>query len=239
MDARRAFAATRWSLIARATGVEEGSRAALEELAAGYWYPLYAFARRRGASPEDAEDLVQSFFARLLEKAWLEQADRDRGRFRTFLLAAFRHHTSHVAERAAARKRGGDRAWLSLDGAESRYEAEASTALAPEALYERRYALALIDRAWARLAERTRARGPDSAERFDVLRPYLEEDDTPVYRVTATRLGLSETAVKVAVHRMRGHFRDALRAEVADTLDDPASVDDEIRRLMEAVASST
>lgn len=233
--APQAFTPTRWSVVARATGAEPEARTALEELAQGYWYPLYVFARRRGAKPEDAEDQVQSFFARLIERGWLGQADPGRGRFRTFLLAAFRHHGSNVAEHEAAQKRGGHRTILSLDDAEARYETEAKRSLAADALYERRYALALIDRAWARLAGRYRSRSAESAERFDVLRPYLEGDDAPVYRVTATRLGLSETAVKVAVHRMRGQFRDALRTEVADTLDDAPAVDEEIRRLMEAL----
>lgn len=233
-----AFVPTRWSVVARATGRDPAARTALEELARGYWFPLYAFARRSGLSPEDAEDRVQSFFARLLDKGWLEQADPERGRFRTFLLVAFRHHASHERERDRALKRGGGSTVLSLEHAETRYEEDARRSLPADRLYERRYTLALLDRAWARLAGRYRARGVDSAERFEVLRVYLEDADTPVYRVAAGRLGLSETAVKVAVHRLRGHFRDALRAEVADTLDDPAKVDDEIHRLMESIAST-
>ncbi len=231
------FVPTRWSLVAAAASRDERSGAALEELCGAYWYPLYAFARRRGASPADAEDLVQSFFARLLEKEWIADADRERGRFRTFLLTAFRHHASHVREHARASKRGGGVAPLSLDDAEARYGLEPAGGLAPEALFERRYALTLLERAWERVARRYRSGDARKAERFEVLRPRVEGEAEGTYRDAADRLGLTETAVKVAVYRLRGHLREALRTEVADTLEDPREVDDEIRRLMAALAA--
>lgn len=233
------FAPTRWSLVAAAAVDDPHGRAALADLCEAYWYPLYAFARRSGASPEDAGDLTQGFFAKLLEKGWLAQADRERGRFRTFLLAAFRHFAANERARAAAQKRGGGRAPLSLDlgDAETRYSSEPAKGLRPEALYERRYALTLLARAWARVAADYRAKSSAKAERFERLRPYLEGDDAPPYREIAGHLGLSETAVKVAVHRLRGHLRDALRREVADTLDAGADVDAEIRDLMAALGA--
>lgn len=230
------FDSTRWSLVATASGDGETARTALGELARAYGYPLYAFARRLGRSPEDAQDLVQSFFQEVIEKHALERADPRRGRFRTFLLTAFRNHASKRREHDAALKRGGGARMLSLDleDGEARYALEPSGGLEAERLFERRFALVLLDRAMARLAERYRSGSAAKAERYEALRPYLDGEGPP-YRVVGERLGLSETAVKVAVHRLRGHFREALRAEVADTIADPAGVDDEIRDLMRAI----
>jgi RNA polymerase sigma factor (sigma-70 family) len=229
------FVPTRWSLVSRAASHDGSARAALEDLCAAYWYPLYAFARRSGSSPEDAEDVVQSFFATLLEKEWLAQADPERGRFRTFLLAAFRHHASHVRERGRAQKRGGGRIPVPLDDAEVRYAREPADRLTAEALYERRYALILLERAWTRVAERYREGGDAKAERFEALRPCVEGRDHAPYREIGERLGLGETAVKVAVHRLRGRFRESLRREVRDTIEDPAEVDAEIQGLLQAL----
>jgi RNA polymerase sigma factor (sigma-70 family) len=224
--------------VAAAGADDPQGRAALEDLCAAYWYPLYAFARRAGSTADDAADLTQGFFARLIEKDWVDQADRERGKFRTFLLAAFRHYTSNQQARAGAKMRGGDKRVFSLDvgEAESRVRLEPATGLTAEQIYARRYALTLIDRAWERLAVRYRKGRPERAHRFDVLRPCLEGDGAPPYRELGERLGLSETAVKVAVHRLRGHFREALRNEVADTLEQGADVDAEIRDLMAALA---
>ena len=225
------------------TEYDEVARTALGELAEAYAYPLYAFARRLGRSPDDARDLVQSFFAELIEKDGLVRADPERGRFRTFLLTAFRNHASKQRDREQALKRGGGQPLLSLDAddGERRYAAEPEAGLDAERLYERRFALVLLDRAEARLAARYRATTPEKAERFAMLRPCLDGDG-PSYRILANRLGLSETAVKVAVHRLRGHFREALRAEVADTLAEPspdaATVDAEIRTLRSALGTN-
>lgn len=230
------FVPTRWSLVVAAASDDARAGAALEELCAAYWYPLYAFARRGGASPEDAQDGVQSFFATLLDKHWLAQADRRRGRFRTFLLAAFRHHASHVRERERAQKRGGGRIHLTLDDAETRYAREPAGGLDAEALYARRFALTLLDRAWARVATRYRSGRPGKAERFAALRPFVEGEGEGSYRDVGAALGLSETAVKVAVHRLKGHLREALRGEVADTLGPDDDVDAEIRSLLAVLA---
>jgi RNA polymerase sigma-70 factor (ECF subfamily) len=230
------FRTTRWSLVLDAGAA--GSGAALEELCAAYWLPLYAFARRRGSAPADAEDLVQGFFAALIEKRHLADADRDRGRFRAFLLTSFKHFASKEREKASAKKRGGGRPVLSLDfeHGERVLRLEPADGRTPEATFERRYALALIDRAFDRLAVRYRSGGPEKADRHDALAPLLTGGPAQPYREIGERLGLTETAVKVAVHRMRQHYKEALRAEIADTVGDPSEVDDEIRRLMEAVS---
>lgn len=229
------FHTTRWSLVADAGAA--GERVILGELCAAYWMPLYVFARRSGHDEHDARDLVQGFFATLIEKDYLADADRERGRFRTFLLAAFKHHASKERAKEQAQKRGGDRVRLSLDfdDGERRYRLELTDDQTPEDLFERRWALTLLDRALERLAARERARGATEAERFEALRPLLTGGPSQPYREIGEQLGINETAVKVAVHRMRARYRDALRAEIADTVTDPAFVDDEILRLMEAV----
>ena len=229
------FQPTRWSLVASAG--HEGSHAALEELCAAYWYPLYAFLRRRGSSPHDAADLVQGFFAALIEKDYVADADRSRGRFRTFLLASLKNHVFKERAKQATKKRGGDRVALSLDfeDGEERYAAESADDLSAEDLFERRWALLVLDRVLERLATYYRSGTPGRAERFEALRPFLGGARGEGYRDVGIRLGISETAVKVAVHRMRGRYRDMLRAEIADTVGDSALVDDEIQRLMEAV----
>lgn len=237
MEAR--FATTRWSLIAAASGpLPDPSRAALGALCEAYWYPLYAFARRSGEAPADAQDLVQGFFARLIEKDWVGQADRDRGRFRTFLLAAFRHFASNERAKARALKRGGGVRMHGLDfeAGEKRYQHEPADGWSPAALYERRFALLLIERAKARLAARYDGVDKDKQERFRRLMPLVAGGADRLYREVAEGLGLTETAVKVAVHRLRRRFGDALRAEVADTLQDPGEVEAELLRLRAALA---
>lgn len=232
------FRTTRWSLVASVREADPGAaRAALEELCRTYWYPLYAFLRRGGSDAEEAADLTQGFFAALVEKDYVGQADRQRGRFRTFLLAALRHYASKERAKAGARKRGGDRTILSLDfeDGERRYRREPADRLTPEAMYERRWALTLLDRALTRLAEHERGGGAARAERFEALRPLLAGEGNETYRQIGERLGMSETAVKVAVHRMRGRYRDILRREIADTVAREEQIDDEIRRLMEVL----
>jgi RNA polymerase sigma-70 factor (ECF subfamily) len=232
-----AFRPTRWSLVERAAGEEDGAaRLAWEDLGAAYWYPLYAFLRRRGRSPEDAEDLVQGFFERILSTGRLARADPTRGRFRTFLLAALEHHAMHEDEKARAGKRGGGRRVLALDRAEGerRYAVEPATEETAEGLFERRWALEVLDRALAAVAARAREGPPERAERHGALAPLLWHDGPPA-REVAERLGLSETAVRVALHRLRAQVREALREEVRETLSDPADLDDEMRRLAEAL----
>lgn len=242
------FFTTRWSVV-QAAGRQRpggppppGARAALESLCAAYWPPLYAWARRSGAGADEAADAVQDFFARLLEKGDLAAADPLRGRFRAFLLTAFRHHWSNLRDRERAQKRGGGRRLLSLSGGvpldtgpeEAAYEpAHART---PEAEFERRWALAVLDRALQRLAAE-QARAGKSAD-FARLRPYLVAggDDTPLREVAAAA-GRSEGAVKVALHRLRRRYGELLREEVAGTLDDPSAVEDELRDLSGALGA--
>jgi RNA polymerase sigma factor (sigma-70 family) len=234
------FRPTRWSLVARAASPADATApTALEELCRAYWYPLYAFLRRRGRAPEDAEDLVQGFFAGLLERGALAQADPARGRFRTFLLAALLHHASHEREKAGAAKRGGRHGSISLDAldAEQRYALEPAGGETAEALFERRWALETLERALARVAEEARAGAPEAAERHAALVPLLWGEGGPQHDV-AVRLGLSATALRVALHRLRVGVREALRREVRETLSDPADLDDELARLAAALRAS-
>jgi RNA polymerase sigma-70 factor (ECF subfamily) len=231
------FATTRWSLVVSA-GTRDGAdgRAALAALCGAYWFPLYAFARRRGAGPDDAADLVQGFFADLLGRDSIRTASPERGRFRTFLLAAFRHFTSKERDRERAAKRGGGAPVLSLDLAdgERRFLAEPTGGETPERLYERRFATTLLARVLAELEDDYAG---DRAELFRVLRPWLVVDgDAPSHAEAAERLGMSEGAVKVALHRMRRRYRDRLRAAIAETVASPDDVDDEIRSLLASLA---
>lgn len=231
------FPPTRWSLVvAAAEPASRESRAALETLCRASWLPLYAFARRSGSAPEEAEDLVQGFFAALLEKGYLAQADRERGRFRTFLLAAFRHHVSHQREHDRAQKRGGAVRTLALDmtSGERLYLAEPADERTPERLFERRWALLVLERALEDLRASYGGRG--QSEVFEALHPHLAGGPARPLAEVGASLGLSEGATKVAVHRLRGRYRDVLRAAIAETVESPDLVDDEIRRLLEALA---
>ena len=235
----RRFETTHWSIvIAAGAAADTAGRAALESLCAAYWYPLYAFERRFGTRAEEARDLVQGFFAELLEKDVLRQADRARGRFRTFLLAAFRHFVSREREKERALKRGGGRALLPLDfeDGESRFLREPVDDRTPERLFERRWALTLLDGAVARLRDEHREAGREDL--FEALRWTIGAGgaaEAPWAEVGA-RLGMSEGAVKVAAHRLRRRYREVLRAAIAETVADPSDVDDEIRHLLEALA---
>jgi RNA polymerase sigma-70 factor (ECF subfamily) len=230
------FATTRWSVVAAAgKSPSPQSRRALEELCASYWYPLYVFTRRRRHAAAEAQDLVQGFFAELLEKGTLAAADEERGRFRTFLLAVYQRFLGHERERARARKRGGGRRIVSFDAtdAEDRYRREPFHELTPERIYERRYALTLLDRVLARLESDFASRG--RGELFERLKPTLTGGDATRYADLAAELGMSPGAVKVAVHRLRRQYRDALREEIAQTVDGPEEIDDELNRLLEAL----
>jgi RNA polymerase sigma factor (sigma-70 family) len=230
------FATTRWSIVVAAgAAADTEGHAALESLCRAYWYPLYAFERRGGTPAADAQDLVQGFFAELLEKDYLRQADRERGRFRTFLLAAFRHYASKEREKARALKRGGGRKPLPLDfgDGEDRYLREPADLRTPETVYERRWALTLLDGTLDRLRLEHEASG--RSDLFEALRGTLSGGDSAPYADIGTRLGMSEGAVKVAVHRLRKRYRELLRAAIAETVAEPSAVDDEIRHLLEAV----
>lgn len=227
------FGTTRWSLVARAADLSSpGAREALETLLATAWYPLYAFLRRRGHPPEEAEDLVQGLCARIVEKDVLAQVEPRRGRFRTFLLAALKYHVSHERERARAKKRGGDRTHVVLDAArgEQRYGREPVGGEPPDDLFERAWARALLRRAESRLAARQLGGPPERARRFEALRPLLAKEG-PSHAEVAEALGVTPTALKVALHRLRRKLGVLLREEIEATLDDPSHVDDELARL--------
>jgi RNA polymerase sigma-70 factor (ECF subfamily) len=227
------FATTRWSLVVAAAGVDPAaSREACAALCSAYWYPLYAFVRRSGLAPPDAEDLTQAFFARLLETGGFAAANRDRGKFRSFLLAAMKHYLANQRDRDRAQKRGGGRAPLSLDFAagESRYQVEPSHELTAERLFERGWAVALLDRVLAKLRQQYAAAGKEAL--FDRLKVCLAggRHELP-YSNLAAELAMTTGAVKVAAHRLRQRYRDRLRQEIAETVASPAEVEDEIRDL--------
>ena len=231
----RGFETTRWSTVLAASQSTGHAQEALATLCQIYWYPLYAYLRRGGHTAEDAEDLTQGFFAHLLEKRALRAADPERGRFRSFLLASLRHYVSNERARARADKRGGSAVLLPLDDAEGQYRREPADDRTPERLLDRRWALTVLDRVAATLREEFCRRGKEAV--FDELKPHLTGDaeGTP-YREIGVRLGLSEGAARVAVHRLRRRFGELLRKEVGQTLASPEDIEDEIRCLMRALA---
>jgi DNA-directed RNA polymerase specialized sigma24 family protein len=233
------FPTTQWSCIAEASDPDSpGAHAALAELCRSYWYPIYSLIRSRGHPPDEAADLTQDYFGRLLGGGLLRTADRRKGRFRSLLRTDCGYFLADQRDRRRARKRGGGRERLPLDiaDAERRYRLEPSDRLGPEPLFDRAWALDLLGRALDRLAreEATAGRGTT----FERLRVVLTDGPRVVpYAAIAERLGTTEGAVEAAVRRLRGRYRVALRAEVAATLDDPseAQVDDEIRDLFVAL----
>jgi RNA polymerase sigma-70 factor (ECF subfamily) len=229
---KRRFVTTQWSLVLAAQDAgSPRAREALARLCEGYWYPLYAYVRRQGHSAEDAQDLTQGFFARLLEKSYLQQVDRDKGRFRSFLLAACGHFLSNERDRVRAVKRGGGAPPLPLDlaSAEQRYSIEPAHDLTPEKQFLRQWTLTLLDRVLAALRDELAAKG--KAELFESLKPFLTGEDES-YAKAAERLGLGVGATRVAVHRLRRRYRQVLREEVLETLDDPQALEDEIQSLL-------
>lgn len=243
-SARGEFASTRWSEVSRAQGTSDAARVALGELCAVYYAPVEAFVRRRVSDPERARDLVQEFFARLLAGGGIDGARAERGRFRTYLLGAVKHFLLAEQVRAGAAKRGGavsHLAWatsaedLAVRAAEGEI-AEAvvadPAAVPPDVDFDRRWACAVLERALDRLAVEYAAMGRENW--FAVLKPSLQLGDASAGnspRAVAAELGLSETALKVAIHRLRRHFRAAVKQEIADTLADPAQVEEEMRAL--------
>ena len=214
------------------------SQQALETLCRGYWYPLYAFVRRSGRSAHDAEDLTQEFFARLLQKHWLDAAEQERGRFRTFMMMVMKRFLANEWDRSQSARRGGGQAHVPFDTAvaEARYAQEPTAAMAPaDVVYERRWALTLLDHALAALrAEYERdGRGGD----FGGLKEFLtaERGNIP-YGKVAEDLGVSEGAARVAVHRLRKRFREIFRATIADTITEAGDVDAEVRHIVEILS---
>lgn len=231
------FATTHWSLVLQAVDRKSAeARSALGTLCQNYWYPLYAFVRRQGHSTSDAQDLTQAFFARLLEKDELAAVDRSKGRFRTFLLTALGHFLLNEWDKERAVKRGGNLTrWpLNFDAAESRYSLEPSHAQTPEAIFDRDWALALLDRSRSRLNAGHKA--ALKQEQFDALQVFLTgASDAPTYQAAGERLGMTEGAVKVAVHRLRHRFREILRDEIRNTVATDQEVDEEIQALFVAL----
>jgi RNA polymerase sigma factor (sigma-70 family) len=229
-----AFNTTHWSVVLAAGQAESSqSTAALEKLCRAYWYPLYMYVRRQGNSPEDAQDLTQDFFSRLLAKNYLAKADRERGKFRTFLLGSLKNFTINEWKRAGRLKRGGGLEILSIDAAhaEERYLAEPASESNPDAAFEQRWAVALIEQALAALRQEYGAEG--KAELFEQLKGFVwGKRNSASYAAMGASLNLTEGNVKVSVHRLRQRFRETLRAEVAQTVARPDDVDDELRYLI-------
>jgi RNA polymerase sigma-70 factor (ECF subfamily) len=232
MDGR--FATTHWSLVLAArTGRSAESRTALEALCDAYWFPLYALIRREGYGAEEARDLTQGYFARLVERRDLQDVRPGLGRFRSFLLASVKHFLFNELDRERAKKRSPGPPLVSLDAqdAEQRYRFEPVDAMTPETLFERKWAMTVLERTLGRLGEEWS--GGQKAQRFAALRGQLTGDaPAESYRELGESLGMSEDAVKVTVHRLRRRFGELLREEIADTVREPGEVDDEIRHLL-------
>ena len=227
------FVTTHWSVVLSAREKESPQSAmALEALCRTYWYPLYAYLRRQGRAPHDAQDLTQGFFARLLEKDYLQAAAREKGKFRTFLLVAFKRFLANEWDREHAQKRGGFTHVVSIDQelAESRFAAEPAHNVQPDVLYDRQWAMTLLDQTMGQLQEEYMASG--RAKLFEYLQSCLakEESALPYVEISA-RLKLTEPAVKMAVHRLRARYREILRAQIAHTVSGPEEVEEEIRHL--------
>jgi RNA polymerase sigma-70 factor (ECF subfamily) len=209
---------------------------ALEKLCRAYWFPLYAFARRQGCGPEEAQDATQEFFSRLLEKNYLQMADPNRGRFRSFLLAAMKHMLANERRNASRQKRGGDARVFSLDEreAEERYRLEPAETETPDRIFERRWAETLL----ARVLDRLAAEYSGHAMRFDDLKTFLvEPKGSAAFADVSARLGVTESALKSVIHRMRRRYADLFRDEVAQTVESPADVEDEIRHMFAVMAN--
>ena len=228
------FPETAWSLVVSAGGqTSERSSQALEKLCSIYWYPVYAYVRRKGHDVEAARDLTQEFFTLLVEKNYVSSADHERGRFRSFLLMAVQRFLLNDTDRNRAVKRGGGAPIDSLDSedAEGRYRLEPSHNTTPEILYERRWALLILERALQRLKDRY------PPERFALLAPFLTGGaPRGDYERVASELGVSEGGLKVAVHRMRQQYRESLHAEISETVSEPEQVASEIQYLMEVLS---
>jgi RNA polymerase sigma factor (sigma-70 family) len=243
----REFVTTRWSLILSAVNSgseEQKARDALAELCRTYWRPIFSFVRARGYSVEDAQDLTQDFFVTMLDRNWLQHADRNRGRFRSLLLRSLQNFLINAAEKAHAHKRGGDAEFISWDD----WTAEAPLAfsnsaqvlesLSPERLFDLSWATTVVEHALRYLREECETKG--KLWLFQALNHHLtEERDEISYAELSANLGVTETVVKKQLHKMRERYRSLLRAEVSRTVENPADVDDEIRYLCAALAGRT
>jgi DNA-directed RNA polymerase specialized sigma24 family protein len=227
------FRTTHWSMVL-AAGQSESPQtaAAMEELCRDYWFPLYAYARRRGQSVHDAQDLTQEFFSRLVQHNTFAHLSREKGRFRSYLLSAFQYFMSGEWDRARAQKRGGGQPVISLDAAqaETRYGLEQATEASPERAFDRRWALTLMERAMVLLRGEFEAAGKGG--QFEALKGFLSREAASAeYQSIAVRLSLSPSAVAVAVHRLRQRYGEMVRIQVAQTVATPADLEEELRYL--------
>ena len=231
------FATTRWTIVlAAGDRHNQDSRQALETLCGTYWTPVYSFVRRRGHSADEAQDLTQGFFTRLLEKQSLAAANRERGKFRSFLLSSVKNYLANEWDRSQAQKRGGGTQAVPIDAesAERLYSPQRAPQESPEKIFERRWAAALVEQVFSRMHEDAQAAGQLKA--FERIKAFLTGEAVGVrYQDVAEELNLSEAAVKVRVHRLRRRFGDLLRQEVAQTVQSPDQVEAEIRYLFSAV----
>lgn len=229
----RGFATTQWSMVLAAADDDPNAHAALSKLCESYWYPLFAYVRRR-TNESEARDLTQAFFTYILEKKTVAAADQSRGRFRAFLLTALKNFLANEWKKQRAEKRGGGATILSLDFEEhdSRLRIEPSSGETPEHLYERQWALALLDRVLSQLRAEWATAGKE--RQFDLLKPFIAGAGEG-YGDAARELGWTVNAVRVATHRLRTRYRDLLRAEIADTVGSPQDIDEEIRWLFQAL----
>lgn len=232
-----AFATTRWTVVVAAgTTGDARSKMAMEELCRIYWYPLYAYTRRRGYSKEDAEDLTQAFLARLFERNVLDGLNPELGRFRAFLLASLKNFLANEWDKSQRQKRGGGATILPLSGdaAEQRYRIEPAHHLSPDKLYDRLWAITLLERVLEKLEEAN-----SGNHVFPVLKPFLTVARQHMdYPSVAAELGMSEGAARVAVHRLRKQYREYLKAEIAGTLAEPEQFEEELRALLAAFSDT-
>jgi RNA polymerase sigma factor (sigma-70 family) len=233
------FATTHWTAVmAAGRGSSPEAEVALEELCRTYWFPLYVYVRRQTPTREDAEDLTQAFFARFLKQNYLEKLTGQKGKFRAFLLAALKHFLANEWDRANSLKRGGGIMPLSLDwqDADARYQIEPADNLSPDKLYDRAWAVTVLERVLARLRDENAAE--DKATLFEQLKGVLMVGASAIpYGEAAARLSLSEGAVRVAVHRLRRRYRELLRQEISQTLSDAAQIEEEMRTLFSAFSN--
>jgi RNA polymerase sigma-70 factor (ECF subfamily) len=235
---RDIFVTTRWTVVLAAAGRSDAqARAALEELCRTYWFPLYAYVRRRGHARADAEDLTQEFFARFLEKNGVEGLNAERGRFRAFLLASLKHFLINEWKKTQRIKRGGQVEILSLDWktADTQFQVAATTVPNPDQAFDREWAVALLAKVIDRLQKEYEAGGREKP--FSELKNFLTAGTSGSYQQAALQLGLTEGAVRVIVHRLRKRYRALLRDEIAHTLSDPLQVDEELRALFGAFST--
>lgn len=241
----REFTTTRWSMIllsADANSDEKQHRAALTQLCRTYWRPVFGFACRRGLSIEDAQDVTQDFFAKILENGWLQRADRSRGRFRSLLLKSLQNFLNDAGEKRSARKRGGGvqfvswEDWMAEAPSHLQISADALESLPPEQLFDLRWAATVVEEALRRLGQECQAKG--RLRLYDTLSPYLAGERAEIcYNEVSAALGIPEPVVKRQLHNLRQRYRWLLRDEIARTVADPAQVDDEIRYLCAALAA--